>query len=173
MSKEGNLVENKPKVTGVMIQYYYISKKELWYFANNINMNYEDDNIEIGNQVQDESYKRKSKHILIDNTIAIDVIEDENTILEIKKSSLMEKPAKMQLKYYLWYMKNKKGKEMKGVLVYPKERKRETVDLTIEDEEEIEEVVEEIRKIITRPEPPDEDIENLPKNATYYDFLKV
>jgi len=165
--------KDRPKVTGVMIQYYYVSKKELWYFANSINMNYEDSNIEIGRQIQDESYKRKTKHVIIDGTIAIDILEDENTIYEVKKSSALEKPAKMQLKYYLWYLKRKKGVEMGGVLVYPEEKKREEIQLTKEDEEEIEHVVEEIKEIITRPVPPEEDTEDLPENATYYDFFKV
>ena len=165
---------DKPKVTGVMIQYYYVSKKELWYFANNINMNYDDSNIDIGNQIQDSSYSRKNtRNVLIDGTIAVDIIEGENKIYEVKKSSTLEKPAVMQLKYYLWYLKTKKDVEMKGELKIPEEKKTKTIELTEEDEEEIEEIVEEIRDIITSDTPPDADLENLPKNATYRDFFQI
>jgi CRISPR-associated exonuclease Cas4 len=156
-----------------MVQYYYVSKKELWYYANNIDVSGEDENVKIGRQIDKSSYDRETKHVIIDSTIAIDIVEDEDTIYEVKKSSRMEKPAKMQLKYYLWYLKNKKGIEMTGVLAYPEERKREEVELTPEDEEEIERVVEEIREIIKRPEPPEGDLEDFPKNSSYYEFFKV
>jgi len=165
---------NKPKVTGVMIQYYYVSKKELWYFANNVNMNYDDSNIDIGNQIQDSSFSRENtRNVLIDGTIAVDIIEGEDRIYEVKKSSALKKPAVMQLKYYLWYLKKNKGLELKGELKIPEEKKTEIIELTEEDEEEIQEIVDEIRDIITRDKPPEADLENLPENATYSDFFKI
>ena len=36
------------RVTGVMVQYYVACKRELWFFANQINMNYDNDDISIG-----------------------------------------------------------------------------------------------------------------------------
>jgi len=167
-------IKNEPKVTGVMIQYYYVSKKELWYFANNVNMNYDDDNINIGRQIQDSSFSRKStRNVLIDGTISIDIIVGKNKIYEVKKSSALKKPAIMQLKYYLWYLKNKKGVVMKGELKIPEENKTEAVELTESDEKEIQEVVNEIRDIITRKNPPDDDLKSLPEKATYSDFFRV
>lgn len=164
----------KPKVTGVMIQYYYVSKKELWYFANNVNMNYDDSNIDIGNQIQDSSFSRENtRNALIDGTIAVDIIEGKDRIYEVKKSSTLRKPAVMQLKYYLWYLKKNKGVEMKGELKIPEEKKTEIIELTKDDEEEIKEVLEEIRDIITSDEPPEADLEKLPENATYSDFFKI
>lgn len=165
---------NEPKVTGVMIQYYYVSKKELWYFANNVNMNYDDSNIDIGNQIQDSSFSRENtRNVVIDGTIAVDIVEGNDRIYEVKKSSTLRKPAVMQLKYYLWYLKKYKDVEMKGELKIPEEKKTEIIELAEEDEEEIQEVVEEIRKIITSDEPPEADLENLPENATYSDFFKI
>jgi CRISPR-associated exonuclease Cas4 len=164
----------KPKVTGVMIQYYYVLKKELWYFANNVNMNYDDSNIDIGNQIQDSSFSRKNtRNVLIDGTIAVDIIEGKDRIYEVKKSSTLRKPAVMQLKYYLWYLRKNKDVEMKGELKIPEEKKTEIIELTKDDEEEIKEVVEEIRDIITSDEPPEANLEKLPENATYSDFFKI
>lgn len=164
----------KPKVTGVMIQYYYVSKKELWYFANNVNMNYDDSNIDIGNQIQDSSFSSENtRNVLIDGTIAVDIIEGRDRIYEVKKSSTLRKPAVMQLKYYLWYLRKNKDVEMIGELKIPEEKKTEIIELTKDDEEEIKEVVEEIRDIITSDEPPEADLEKLPENATYSDFFKI
>ena len=116
------------KITGVMIQYYKACDRELWYFGNQINMNYDNDFISMGKLINEESYKREKKNLLIDDTIAIDFIKKrgEITIYEIKKSSKLEEPAKYQLYYYLWNAK-KMGKEMDGILVYPKEKKREKI----------------------------------------------
>lgn len=156
-----------------MVQYYYISKKELWYYANNIDISYADENVKIGRQIADESYDRKTKHVIIDGTIAVDVIEDEDTIYEVKKSSIMEHAAEMQLKYYLWYLKNKKGKEMSGVLVIPEEKERKEVELTEADEDEIENTIKDIQDIITQPEPPEDDLEDFPENSSYYEFFQA
>jgi len=63
------------KITGVMIQYYKACDRELWYFGNQINMNYDNDFISMGKLINEESYKREKKNLLIDDTIAIDFIK--------------------------------------------------------------------------------------------------
>ena len=65
------MLESDP-ITGVMVQYYYTCRHELWFYANRINMNYNNDDIEIGRQIQRESYDDNRKNILIDGAIAID-----------------------------------------------------------------------------------------------------
>lgn len=160
-------------ITGVMIQYYYTCKRELWFYASRINMNYDDDNIEIGRQIQRESYDDNRKNVLIDGAIAVDVVEDENTVYEVKKSSTLEKPAEMQLKYYLWYLKREKDLQMTGMLVYPEERKRREVELTEEDARELEVVVAEIREIIARDTPPEREEKPFCKNCSFYDLCWV
>jgi CRISPR-associated exonuclease Cas4 len=134
-------------------------------------MNYDDDNITIGRQIQKQSYRRKTKHIVIDNTIAIDVLEDENTIYEVKKSSAMEEAAIMQLKYYLWYLEEYKDVTMKGMLAYPEERKNKVIELSEEDRQELPSIIEDIRTIITQPRPPEENPDNLPDGASYRELF--
>lgn len=46
----------------------------------------------------------------------------------------------MQLLYYLYYLK-KLGIEKKGVLNYPKQRKKEVLELTPEGERKVEEAI--------------------------------
>ena len=57
------MLESDP-ITGVMVQYYYTCRRELWFYANRINMNYDNDDIEIGRQIQRESYDDNRKNIL-------------------------------------------------------------------------------------------------------------
>lgn len=158
-----------------MVQYYKSCHRELWYFGNQINMNYGNEFIDIGRVINEESYKREKKNILIDGTIAIDFIRKrgELTIYEIKKSSKLEEPAKYQLYYYLWYLKNKLGQMVKGEVVYPKEKSSEALSLDPEIEKEIELILEEIPKIVNLKTPPKIIKKPYCKNCSYYNLCFV
>jgi CRISPR-associated exonuclease Cas4 len=168
------MLESDP-ITGVMVQYYYTCHRELWFYANRINMNYDDQNIKIGRQIQEESYGRDSHHrnVLVDGAISIDIIEDENTVYEVKKSSSLEEASIMQLKYYLWYLKREKDLEMDGILAYPKERNRRRVELTPDDEQELEEAIADIREIISLDSPPEREEKPFCEACSFYDLCWV
>lgn len=160
-------------VTGVMVQYYIACKRELWFFANQINMNYNNDDISIGRHIHEKSYSREKKNINLGD-IAFDFIRsgDKETIFEIKKSSKLEEPVRYQLYYYLWNAK-KMGKDMDGVLVYPEERKREKLILTSEKEGEIEKIIQKIPNIVSQPHPPPVVTKPYCKRCTYYELCMV
>lgn len=161
------------KITGVMVQYYIACKRELWFFANQINMNYNSDDISIGRHIHEKSYSREKKNINLGD-IAFDFVKtgDKDVIFEIKKSSKLEEPVRYQLYYYLWNSK-KMGKEMEGMLVYPKEKKRERLILTSEIEEEIEGIIKDIPQIVSKQNPPPVIIKPYCKRCTYYELCMV
>lgn len=161
------------KITGVMVQYYIACKRELWFFANQINMNYNSDDISIGRHIHEKSYSREKKNINLGD-IAFDFVKtgDKDVIFEIKKSSKLEEPVRYQLYYYLWNAK-KMGKDMEGMLVYPKEKKRERLILTPEIEEEMEGIVKDIPIIVFQPLPPPVIIKPYCKRCTYYELCMV
>lgn len=158
------------RVTGVMIQYYIACKRELWLFSKQINMNYDNEDILIGRLIHEKSYSRKNKSINF-GEIAIDFINNKNlTVFEIKKSSKLEEPVRYQLYYYLWYIKKFTGRDVKGVILYPTEKKREEVKLTRKIEEEIEEIVENIKKILKKENPPPVIFRPYCRRCSYYEF---
>ena len=59
-------------ITGIMVYYYFICERRLWYFANQINMEQNSELVQIGKIIDETTYKREKKGILIDNTINID-----------------------------------------------------------------------------------------------------
>lgn len=160
-------------ITGVMVQYYKACWRELWYFANNINMDYESEDVAIGRLIHDRSYSRERKSIQF-GEVSFDFMRtgNDNIVFEVKKSSLLEEPARWQLYYYLWYAK-KSGKELKGMLVYPKEKRNEELVLTPEVEKEIERIREEIPDIVSRPSPPKAEKKPYCKRCTYYELCWV
>ena len=74
------------RITGVMIYYYFVCKRKLWYFCHEINMESENENVQLGKLLDEKSYERDEKHINIDNVINIDFIREHQELHEIKKS---------------------------------------------------------------------------------------
>lgn len=119
------------KVTGTFIWYYYICKREVWLISHGIVADQDNENMEIGRYIHENSYNRIKKEIEVSN-LRFDILDKEDgkiVIGEIKKSSKFKESAKMQLAYYLLELK-KSGIEAKGVIMFPTEKKRETVELT-------------------------------------------
>lgn len=69
------------RITGVMIYYYFVCKRKLWYFTNEINMETENENVMLGKLLDENSYKKDDKQINIDNVI--------NLILSVNIESCM------------------------------------------------------------------------------------
>ncbi len=49
------------RVTGVMIYYYFVCKRKLWYFMNEINMESDNENVMLGKLLDENSYRRDDK----------------------------------------------------------------------------------------------------------------
>ena len=141
-------------ITGVMMNYLHICDTELWYFAHDINMSYDSDIVALGRLVNEEYYIRDAKEIPIFENVRIDRITPDGYVHEVKKSDRAEEAHLWQLKYYLWMLKRHGFGDIKGVLEFPKQRKRVPVQITPDDEKQIEEKLRQIRQIIDQPRPP-------------------
>lgn len=163
----------KEDITGVMVQYFVVCKRELWFYIKQINMNYNNDDISIGKAIHEKSYKRENKEIRIDN-IVFDFVkkDDELVIFEIKKSSKLTIGAKYQLYFYLYTLKLLKT-NVKGMLVYPKERKREEIILNNEIIKEMENIFEGILKISNLKIPPIAEIKPYCKGCSFYELCMI
>jgi len=138
------------KITGIMINYYFICERKLWYFVNKINMEHNSELVEMGKLVDENSYGRERKSILIDEMINIDFMKDWKIIHEVKKSRKLDIAGKWQLKYYIWVLRNKGVNIEKGILDYPLLRKREEIYLDETEEKELMVVLNKIKVIINR-----------------------
>ena len=87
------------QITGIMIYYYFVCKRKLWYFLNQINMEQNSELVSIGKILDETTYKNEKKGILIDNTINIDFIENGAILHEIKKTKSIEEAGIWQIKY--------------------------------------------------------------------------
>ena len=118
-------------VSGMQIYYYFVCRKKLWYFSNEINMESENENVQLGKILDESTYKNRKKHIMIDNIINIDYIAEHNVLHEVKKSRKIEEAGIWQIKYYLYYLKRKGVSGLHGRVDYPLLKQSIRVDVNL------------------------------------------
>ena len=156
-----------------MIYYYFVCKRKLWYFTNEINMEAENENVMLGKLLDENSYKKNDKHINIDNVINIDFIREHKELHEVKKSRAIEEAGIWQVKYYLYYLKKRGVSDLKAKIDYPLIKKNVVVELTQEDELRLEEIIKEIEDIKKQLLPPEFKSEKICKKCAYHDLCFI
>ncbi len=158
-------------VTGTLIQSYLNCRRQTWLAAHSVTADQDNPFLEMGRLINEESYERETKSLQFEN-IKIDLIKKEGKSIlvgEIKKSSKSCQSAKMQLLFYLYVLKEQ-GVSAKGVLLFPKERKRELIKLTEETKTEVKETIEEISRLVEQLQPPSFKKISRCKNCAYKEF---
>ncbi len=141
------------KTNGIKVNYLYVCERKLWLFDRGINMEQTYDKVLLGKLLEEQSYPReKRREILIENLISIDIV-DRESIREIKYSDKLKAADRIQILYYLYFLK-KLGIEKKGIINYPRIKKREEIILTPEGEEEVESALKRINEVLLMPKPP-------------------
>lgn len=161
------------KITGVMIYYYFICQRKLWYFANEINMEQNSELVEIGKILDETSYTREKKGLLIDNTINIDFIKNGAVLHEVKKTKSIEEAGIWQLKYYMYYLQKRGVETLEAKIDFPLLRETKEVTLEEEDITVIENVIKNIEEIMTQEKPPETINEKFCKKCAYYDLCYI
>lgn len=154
--------EKELRITGTLIWYYYICRREVWLMAHNLAPDQDDTNVVLGRFFGEESYSREKKEISFGN-LKFDVIKKDNqglVLAEIKKSSKFINSARMQLAYYLSQLREK-GIEARGELLFPREKRKEYVALNEDLIYELESAKKDITRIVAEEIPP------TPKRITY------
>ncbi|MFK8215580.1 CRISPR-associated protein Cas4 [Haloferax volcanii] len=158
------------RITGLMVQYFEVCKRELWFMSRGIDIDRGSVNIRQGTRVDETSYRDKRQSFQVNGRIAIDVLDDSGDIMEVKVSSKLEEPPKLQLLYYLWYLETVLDIEKDGVLAYPQERKRERVKLDDENRARIEAVLRGIIEVVEADAPPELEKKPVCDSCLYQDI---
>ena len=87
------------RVTGVMMQYYHVCERELWFLSRQVDVDKENPAIVRGTQVDDTAYGGRDTVRL--GRIAIELMQD-GRVVEVKASSALTNASKMRRAYYLW-----------------------------------------------------------------------
>jgi len=104
--------------------------------------------VEIGRHISSFSYGDRKHEWDIDNTIVIDWIDFKNRVIhEVKKSPRLERAHIWQVKYYLYYLREKGLHGFKGIINYPKYRRSVDVVLADADIPELISIIEGINEL--------------------------
>jgi len=163
---------NKP-ISGLMIYYYIVCKRKLWYFYNQIQMETESENVKIGTVLDETAYEREEKHINIDDVISIDYIKSRGILHEVKKSKKIEEAGIMQVKYYLYYLKQKGVEDIRGKVDYPLLKQSIDIELTVDDEKRIELILVDLKEIVNKPLPPILEKKSICKSCAYFELCYI
>lgn len=161
------------RITGVMVYYYFVCQRKLWYFCHDINMESESENVALGRLLDENSYKRDDKHININNVINIDFIREHGEIHEVKKSRAIEEAGIWQVKYYLYYLKKRGVENLKAKIDYPLLKKNLIVELSPADEIELQKILENIVRIKEMKTPLQLEEKKICKKCAYYDLCMI
>ena len=171
------------RITGTHVSYFFICARKLWLFHHHIQCEHDSDPVRFGRHVHETSYAGPgfdgTKEKSIDGTIVIDRIDHKRRIVhETKTSKAMEKSHEWQLKFYLWYLEKKgipvcevaddlsgaalmelvdapEREGFVGMLDYPLLKQRRVVGLSAADRTYLtDKLPENIRRIVSRTEPP-------------------
>ena len=82
------------RITGNMVNYYFVCKRKLWLFQHEIVFEQTNKKVQLGSILDQTSYENKGKHhVEIDNLINVDMIQNWQVVHEIKKSNAIEPAA--------------------------------------------------------------------------------
>ena len=160
-------------ITGLMVYYYEVCKRKLWYFVNEIQLEENNSNVILGKLLEENSYTRDEKKINIDGVINIDFIRSKKILHEIKKSNSIEPASLLQVQYYLYYLEKKGLIGLKGILDYPLLKQTVEVNLTNKDRENLDNIIIGIKEILRKESPPILEKKGICKKCAYFDLCFV
>lgn len=160
--------------TGTQVNYYHVCTRKLWLFSNHIQMEHSSDVVYLGKLVGEESFNREKKDVQVDDTIAIDFLElRNNKIHEVKKSRAVEEAHIWQVKYYLYYLKQKGLENITAEINYPLLRKKLEIELTKNDEVELQQIFEKIEELLAKDHVPEKINKKFCRKCSYYELCWV
>jgi CRISPR-associated exonuclease Cas4 len=165
------MVSEIMEIGGTLVQSASVCSRQLWLESRKIAQDQENDALMIGRLIDRESYGRDKKSVPFGPN-RFDVLRKEGETLvvgEVKKSSHSIEAARMQLCHYLYEL-TKTGVDAKGVLLVPREKRREEVILTEEAIEKLEELYRYIREICGEPSPPSAQWGRFCRGCAYAEF---
>jgi len=81
--------EPRVRVTGLLVQYYHVCKRELWFTSRGIDIDRSAANIRRGTHIDETSYRDNRRSFQINGRIALDML-DSGEVMEVKASSTLE-----------------------------------------------------------------------------------
>ena len=159
------------KVGGMEVNYFAVCQRKMWLYAHRLQMESSSDRVSLGKLLHETAYPRTSKkEVLIDSLIKVDIIEGSGKVVEVKHSQQMKRASRIQVLYYLYYLKHRGLTGLSGELRFPKHRRIEAVGLTDEGEQKVESVLREVENTRQLTVPPASEWKGTCRYCAYAEF---
>lgn len=163
--------QGSPRYTGTQVNYYAVCRRKLWLYSHHLELEKSSDRVALGALLHETSYPRLPKReVLIDSLIKVDILEGSGKVLEVKYSQKLAEAARLQVIYYLYYLKRKGLMGLTGELRFPRQRRREEVHLTEEGERAVEAALRGIAEVNKSEAPPDVEWTPICRPCAYAEF---
>lgn len=129
--------------------------------------------ISIGKIIDETSYSREKKGILIDNTVNVDFIKNGAVLHEVKKTKAIEEAGIWQVKYYMYYLEKRGVKNIEAQIDYPLIRETKKIFLEEKDKEVLENIEKNIIEIKNLDKLPKRINAKFCKKCAYFDLCYV
>lgn len=177
-------------INATLINYLHLCQRKLWLYANVIRMEHTSDLVAQGKHIGESTYpQRAEKNQEVEIAIGfmptgateeltltakIDFFDAKQGVVhEIKKSAAKENAHIAQVLFYLFVLR-KSGIEAKyGIIEYPKFRQTERVELTPENEIEVERWIMEAKNLIEQEVCPPTLPQSKCNKCSYYEFCWI
>lgn len=156
--------------------FYYLEScyRQLWLYANKIQLEDGFEAVELGKILHEESYQREKKEIKIDGFV-IDHIA-KGYVHETKSSKTIKSEHETQPLYYAYVLRVRKGFDsiIGAKIHYPKIKQVVTLELTEDRIREIERKMDQITRITNQKEmPPVHSNTKLCRKCAYFEFCHI
>ncbi|MDW8024197.1 MAG: CRISPR-associated protein Cas4 [Nitrososphaerota archaeon] len=150
---QGYMLRCGKPITGTLVWYYFICKREVWLMSHEITPDEESQVLDMGRAVHEIFYSKMLKEISMEG-VKIDLFKKaERIICEVKTSSKFVEAARFQLLYYIFRLKEY-GVDCTGWVLIPTEKRKIVVKLDDDAERELLKIFGEIKKIVEMECPP-------------------
>ena len=162
-------------INGTLMNYYFHCKRQCYLHGNRLNLEDNSEQVKIGKAIHEEkAAESKNTELAIDN-IRLDKLT-RDYLTEIKKSDADVEAARWQLLYYLKVLKTK-GIIRKGRLEFVEKNKTDKktvyVELTEDNEKQLEVYIKEIENLIQQDNVPECLDQPKCKKCEYYEYCYV
>lgn len=163
------------RINGTLINYYFHCKRQCYLHGNRLNFEDNSEEVKIGKALHEEKAQGKENSEIAIENIRLDKLTKEY-LTEVKKSDADVNAATWQLLYYLSILK-KKGIERKGKLEFIEKNRSKSkvvyVELTKENEQQLEVYQREIEGLIEQDMIPPCINKATCKKCAYYEYCFV
>jgi len=165
-------ITQKQAITGTLVWYYFVCKREVWLMSHGITPDEDFYLLEIGRTIHEISYERAHKEVSFEG-MKLDLLKRKEMIVcEVKTSSKFLQAAKFQLLYYL-YRLEEMGLKMYGEIRISREKKRIKVYLDDENKEVLLRSLKEIKEIVNSEKPPMPEKTSFCRRCAYREFCWI